>query len=201
MPAKQDDSDSLQKRFLNYGRELVALLVVGALALWLLREPVERWSEKLQARPLPATGLGVVSYVAGLGAPILLGAMIFATGLALALATLWTPAFIIWGVGFTALGLAFFVFLFAALYGSKLIVAYTIGSLILKRWPKVARFRILSLLLGLVIYILLRAIPILGWVIGFVFTFAGLGAIFMAGSPECAPPEEIEGKAPAGDED
>ena len=42
-----------------------------------------------------------------------------------------------------------------------IIVAYLVGSAILGRWaPKVARYKILPLLLGLVIYILLRAIPI-----------------------------------------
>ena len=146
--------------------------------------------------------LGLVSYVAGFGVPALLAVLIFATGLALALATFWTPAFILWGVGYSALGLAFFAFLFAAIYGSKIIVAYLVGSAILGRWtPRVARYKILPLLLGLVIYILLRAIPILGWVIGFVVTFAGLGAIFMVGSRAYKRPDELEAKAPDGEED
>jgi hypothetical protein len=202
VPASQQDPVALQERLLGYGREFVALLVIGALSLWLLRDQIERWSGQLKKRVLAATGLGLVSYVAGLGVPALLAVLIFATGLALALATFWTPAFILWGVGYSALGLAFFVFLFAAIYGSKIIVAYLVGSAILGRWaPRVARYKILPLLLGLVIYILLRAIPILGWVIGFAVTFAGLGAIFMTGSKIYTRPDEIEAKAPDVEED
>jgi hypothetical protein len=201
-PSGQQDAVALQERLLGYGREFVALLVIGTLSLWLLREQIECWSGRLQERTLAATGLGLVSYVAGFGVPALLAVLIFATGLALALATFWTPAFILWGVGYSALGLAFFAFLFAAIYGSKIIVAYLVGSAILGRWaPKVARYWILPLLLGLVIYVLLRAIPILGWVIGFVVTFAGLGAICIAGGKACTRPDEIEAKAPAVEEE
>jgi hypothetical protein len=185
--------------FLGRLRELVILFVVGALALWLFPSALECWAERLRARPLPAAGYGLVSYIGGFAGSALLAVLLFATGLALALATFGRAAFFVWGLGYSALGLVFLIFLLLVLYGSKAIVAYLIGSLILDRWPRVARHRILPMLLGVVLFVLLRSIPILGWVIGVVVTLMGLGAVWMGGWKPCQDDkgQEIEVKVPA----
>ena len=96
--------------------------------------------------------------------------------------TLWSLAWAWWAVGFSALALAFSLFLVAIAFISKIIVAYLIGRLIFERfgshqpdmrkpWP---------LLVGLVIYVLLCGIPYLGWAISLIVTFLGLGAIWLS---------------------
>jgi hypothetical protein len=82
-------------------------------------------------------------------------------------------------------------FALTVFFGSKVIVAYLAGSLILGRLaPKVAGYRFLLLLLGAVLYILLRSIPTVGWVIELLIVVFGLGAIWVAWrdrrSPEAA---------------
>ena len=194
-----EDATAPLEWFLGRLRELVTLFVVGALALWLFPSALECWAGRLRARPLPAAGLGLVCYIGGFSGSALLAVLIFATGLALALATFGTAAFFVWGLAYSALGLAFLTFLLLVLYGSKAIVAYLIGSLILDRWPRVARYRILPLLLGVVLFVLLRSIPILGWVIGVVVTLVGLGAVWLGGWKPCQDDkgQEIEVKVSA----
>jgi hypothetical protein len=185
--------------FLGRLRELVTLFVVGALALWLFPSTLECWVGRLRARPLPAAGWGLVGYIGGFSGFALLAVLLFATGLALALATFGRAAFFVWGLGYSAIGLAFLTFLLLVLYGSKVIVGYLIGSLILGRWPRVARYRLLPLLLGVFLFVLLRSIPILGWVIGVVVTLMGLGAVWLGGWKPCWGEEtqEVEVKAVA----
>ena len=163
--------------------ELVALLLVGALAVWLLPSWLDRSAGSLRGRPLAATGYGVLAaiiFVNGIGIALLLAAMLVGVGLWLGSVTLWELAFLFWGIGFSLLVLAGSLFALAVFYGSKVIVAYLVGFLILKRLaPRAAAHRIVALLLGLAIYMLLRAIPHLGWVIEIVAIILGLGAIWL----------------------
>ncbi|MFN2291624.1 MAG: polymer-forming cytoskeletal protein [Anaerolineae bacterium] len=164
--------------------ELAILLLVGGLALWLRPVLIQSPTEWLRQRPLPAAGLGVVAVAIAINAvaiAILLAALLLVIGIWLGGVTLWELAFIFWGIGYPALILAFSVFALAVLYGSKAIVASLVGSLILKRLaPRSLRYRILPLLLGLVLYILLRSIPTLGWAIEVIVIILGLGAMWVA---------------------
>ena len=92
-------------------------------------------------------------------------------------------AFLLWGLGYPALILACSLFALTVAYGSKLVVADLGGTLILQRLaPRGLEGggRILPLLLGLVLYVILRSIPILGWAIEVIVTVLGLGAIWVA---------------------
>jgi hypothetical protein len=61
---------------------------------------------------------------------------------------------------------------------SKLIVAFSLGLFIFRAKERPGFVRSLTpLLLGLVIYLLIRAIPFLGWAVGVVVTLFGLGAV------------------------
>ncbi len=65
-------------------------------------------------------------------------------------------------------------------YGTKLIVSYLIGKLILGRLaPRVAEQAIWPLMLGIVLYVIITSIPCLGDVIGFIVALIGLGAIWL----------------------
>jgi hypothetical protein len=83
-------------------------------------------------------------------------------------------------LGFFSLGLVATIFVLFVLYISKVIVAYLVGYAILNRFaPNVVRYKVLSLLLGLLIYVLLVWIPYLGWVIALLVTAVGLGAAWI----------------------
>ena len=79
-----------------------------------------------------------------------------------------------------------------AFYASKLVVSYLVGTLILERLAPKASHRFWPLLLGIVLYTLVRSIPILGLVVGLVVTFLGLGAAWLAYARGRARAEELE---------
>jgi hypothetical protein len=157
----------------------------------------QRWADAIRKRPALSAGYGFVVLVNGFLLPILLFLIII--GFAVAFYFLKLPAitWIILGGGLNALGLAFTAFLVCTTYLSKAIVAYLAGTLILNLiGPKAGKYKALSLLLGLIIYVFIASIPILGWVAGFLLTLLGLGAMWQVWytkiSPEAAPEPEVE---------
>lgn len=160
-------------------RELVGLLVVGLFMIWLFPLRLNMWSERVRAHPLRSAGSGIVTLITGFALTAIIVVVIIGIALGLNALTLQNLAFIFGTLGLLAVGLAFFVFWLFAAYISKVIVSYLIGRLILKRLAPRAKSKFWPLLLGLVLYVLVTAIPYAGWIIGFLVTLVGLGAVWL----------------------
>jgi uncharacterized membrane protein len=119
--------------------------------------------------------------VALIGVVLLVAVLILMLGVGLGALGLWDLAWAVWGVGFTSLGLAFWLSLLFVSYGTKIIVAFLVGTFILRRLaPKSLQYKILPLLLGLLIYVLLAWLPYFGWVVAVLVNAVGLGAAWLA---------------------
>ncbi len=164
-------------------RVLASLVVMALLVGWLLPSFTAGASERVRAKPLLALGYGLIALVIAfnlIGVALLVGVLILAIGLSLGYASLWHLTFLFWGVGFSALGLAVFILAAFVLYGSRMIMAYLAGNLILSRWPNLARHRWLPLLVGLIPYLLVTSIPWIGWILDILLMSVGLGAAWLA---------------------
>lgn len=180
-PGGQANQNEVLAWFQEHGRLLVQYLIVGALAAWIMPNRFYSWSDRLRHRPVASGLYGFVGFITGFAGVIILFVLFLAIGIGLANITLNGLAVATWGLGFSSTWLAFSVFLLFALFISKVIVSYVGGLLILQRLaPRAARYWIWPLLLGLILYVLLRAIPFLGLAIGFLATFLGLGAAILA---------------------
>jgi hypothetical protein len=189
-PAQQEESASTEPAagipewLVSRLSDLLILLLLGGLVVWLCPAAIQRPAEWLRRKLLPAAGFGLLAVALILPAvivAILLAVLLLIVGIWLGSVTLWVLAFVLWGIGYSALILALALLAVIVLYGSKVIVADLVGTLILKRLaPGTMKYRILPLLLGLVLYVVLRSIPILGWVIEAIVTILGLGAIWVA---------------------
>lgn len=89
-------------------------------------------------------------------------------------------AFTWWGISLSLLSLFFWIFILFVSYLSKVIVAYRFGGWFLGRFMPRAQRRVWSLLFGLVVFVLLAAIPYAGWALSLIVTFIGLGAVVVA---------------------
>jgi len=161
------------------GRLLVSYLVVGLLALWQAPGLLGKWSGEAGKRPWPAAGSGLVAYIVGFVGAFIILLVLIAVGVALAAATFWGLAWTWWGISLSGLGLAFWIFILFVSYLSKVIVAYRFGGWFLGRFWQRAQRRVWALLLGLVLFVLLAAIPYAGWALSMVVTFIGLGAVVL----------------------
>jgi hypothetical protein len=162
-------------------RLLVQYLIVGALAAWIVPARFYRWNERLRARPFASALYGFVGSVTGFAGVTIVIAIVMAITFALSAVAMRGLATTTWTIGLSGTLFAFSIFLFFALMMSKVIVSYWGGRLILERLaPRAAQHWIWPLLLGLIIYVLLRGIPSIGWVIGFIVSIFGLGAAILA---------------------
>jgi hypothetical protein len=176
-----DDVQTTGEWFLIRLRQLAQFLIVGGLVAWLLPVQFTSWSNTLRRRP-GASGLyGFVGFVTGFAGAFLLFFLVLVIGIGLAILTLRGLAIATWGLGFSATALLFAIFMMFLLFISKIVVSYVTGLLILERiFPRAAQHKFWPMLLGLIIYVLLRAIPYLGLGLGFLVTIFGLGAVILA---------------------
>jgi hypothetical protein len=177
------DWNAVLEWFIDRGREFVPLLLVGLLMVWLWSALVKEGSQKLISNPLPTIGYGLIGLVLALNVlavVILLAILIFVVGLWLGVVSLWDFAFLFWGIGFTSIILAGSIFVTYVLFATKVLIAYLIGISILRPlWDKADQYIIVPFILGLLIYVLLVGIPILGFAIRIIVTGLGLGATWL----------------------
>jgi cytoskeletal protein CcmA (bactofilin family) len=161
-------------------REFLTLVLLGALAVWLIPSLLTRTAGTLRAKPLPSLGWGFLVLVLGVVGMIMAFFLIIMLGLAIGVVTLFGLMGVIFSIGFSATGLFMALFLALAQYGSKLVVALLIGDWFLRLFRKdYSASAFWPLLLGILMMVLVDALPILGTLAGFFVALFGLGAIWL----------------------
>ncbi len=164
----------------NVVREFLTLVLLGALAVWLCPKVLSRAAGTLRDSPLPALGWGFLVLVVGVTAIILAGIAIFLLGLAVGVVTLFGLMGVVYGIGFSSLGLASAVFLALAQFGSKLVAALLLGDVLFRLIRKdYSSSMFWPLALGILILTVVNAIPLLGILVSLFAILFGTGAIWM----------------------
>lgn len=175
----QPENDALQW-VVERLRDLVSLLLVGALVLWLIPKQIDDWAGQVRRKTLAAAGWGLVAYIFGFIGSAIIFLIVLVIGISFAAVTLWQLAWTWWFVMLSTLALTFALFILAVSYISKIIIAYLVGRLILERFGAQPNMRKpWPLLLGLTLYVLVCGIPFLGWAISLIVTFLGLGGMWL----------------------
>jgi hypothetical protein len=188
-PAKAN----LTEEFLLKLKAFVTFLLVGGLAIWLIPAYFQRWVDKVRTKPLASAGYGLVVLINGYIMAVLLLLLIVALALVFFFLRMPFLGSIVLGGGLGSLVVAFATFLASTMFLSKAIVAFLAGFLILnKLWPGSQKYKIAPLLLGLILYGLIAAIPFIGWVVSFIFTLLGLGAIWLVWREKALPAESSQ---------
>jgi cytoskeletal protein CcmA (bactofilin family) len=165
---------------LNVIREFLTLVLLGALAVWLCPKLLSRTAGTLREKPLPALGWGFLVLVVGATAILLSGIAIFLLGLAVGVVTLFGLMGVVYGIGFSSLGLASAVFLALAQFGSKLVVGMLLGDVLFRLIRKdYSSSMFWPLLLGILILTIVNAIPFLGILVSLFAILFGSGAIWI----------------------
>jgi len=168
--------------FLGHLRRLATLLVVGLLALGIVPGQMREAATALRARPWGSLGWGIVVTIAVfLAIPIVLIGVIV-LDIILGLLGLGGLVASLTGLGLIGDAAILVGFLITALYVTKVVFGFLTGRLLLERiQPRWAAGRVLPLVIGVVLFVIVRAIPILGWLIGLVVTLMGLGGLWLMG--------------------
>lgn len=162
-------------------RVFITLMLLGGLIIWQMPALLNKVSKKAERESMPSLGWGMVSVlIVYLGAFIVAG-LIIAGAIFFGVITLGELSRVILTVGFSSLGLILAAFGLLVSYGSKIIVAYMVGKLLI-RWlaPNFEDQPIWPMIVGVLLYTFLRAIPVVGFAIGIFVTLIGIGAMWLA---------------------
>ena len=165
-------------------RDYLPLIIVGLFAYWFLRRGLEAAAAVIKGRPLVALGVGLVGLIivwATVAAFILVFILILMIGIWLGRIDLWNVGWLFWSIAYPLSTLAFAVLLAFLNQGAIAIAMYAFAAYLVDRFvPRAGRYRWLLLLLGLLVFILLRGIPTLGWVLTILVTAWGIGGAWLA---------------------
>jgi cytoskeletal protein CcmA (bactofilin family) len=184
----------LRVRAMRWGLErlryLVSLFIVGAVMLLAVPSWTRRMADSVKAKPLPSLGWGVVVLVAFAFLILVVGIITVAVSLFLRLLTLsglarWSflTGFMAGAAGFLSLGLSW-------VYITRVLASIAIGVAILQAFrSQAASGRWWPFVLGVVVLVLVTSIPILGRLISWLASLAGLGSFWLLvrGKPAEAP--------------
>jgi len=162
--------------------EFMALLIVGALLFTLLPKPANAAVEEMRERPFAHLGWG---FLIALLAPLaLLISILLLASLAVVLGILTLGEIVGTVLALGGFGLALVWAVFGLLFWmvSKVIFAYLVGESLLERIsPTTLDSRwaaVIVLAIGLLLYEIVRAIPLLGALLALFVILIGIGAIF-----------------------
>jgi hypothetical protein len=168
--------------FLDHLQRLIGLLVVGTLLVWLFPFCMETVNDELRQRPWASLGWGIVTIPAF---ALLIMVTLFVMIALAALLGMLTLGGLSATVVFIGLLLLFAVSLFFALavaYFAKIVVSIVVGQWLLERvYPDGAQHRFWPLLTGLLLFVVLTAVPYIGGWVSFGVTLFGLGALWLGG--------------------
>ncbi len=168
--------------FVGQLRRLITLLLVGAAMMWLAPDWTRRVAGIVQAKPLPSLGWGVVAIAAFGLAMLALTVATVLLAVVFGLLTLGELAGRFVALGGLALGATGFGFGLVWAYLTRIVISLLLGQLIFGLFKSpAAAHRWWPMLLGVLIFVSITAIPVLGWLATLATVLLGLGALWLWG--------------------
>jgi cytoskeletal protein CcmA (bactofilin family) len=163
-------------------QRFLTLLLVGLLVVWAAPGLVRRFGGVVRERPLPSLGWGVVALLVFVAALIALAIVTILLALILGLITLGGLLGDIIGLGLLIGGVTVTLFTLIWSYLTQIIIVVLVGRLVLEKIkPDWSEGRVWPLVVGLILFVFVTAIPCLGAIIGLLASLAGLGAFWLEG--------------------
>jgi hypothetical protein len=174
------DTDRLLEWLLRLGLDFVTFAALGLLLVLVTPSLLVRGAYRLRTSPWAALGWGMTVFATGIVGLLLATLVVLAVSMLFWALSLGALGALTFTVGLFSILLAGAVYVFLVLFCSKLVAAFLIGRLLLTPLsPRAADTKVWCVLLGVLVYLLLAAIPYLGWLVAVAATFFGLGAIWM----------------------
>jgi cytoskeletal protein CcmA (bactofilin family) len=159
-------------------RLFATLLVVGALMVWLAPSLVNGAADTLRGRPLLSLGWGVLALAIFAVMFVLVLALTILLAILFGFVTLGGLVATIIGAGVLVEVVLAVAFAVSIVFLAPIVVSFLVGRMLLRSsLPGGLGGRIVALVVGLAIYVVLRAIPILGAIVTLAVVLFGLGAL------------------------
>ena len=161
-------------------RRFIALLMTGLILLWVVPGPMREAATALQTRPWGSLGWGILVIIFVCIAVPSIAFLVIVLDVILGLLGFGGLVISITGLGLLANAAIIGGFLIVAGYITKVVFSFLVGRMILERiqgsW---GTGRFWPLVIGVVLFTIVRAVPYLGWFFGLIVTLLGLGALWL----------------------
>ena len=166
--------------FLGQVRYLITLLLIGAFMMWVVPGWTRKIAHVVETQPWPSLGWGVVAFAAFL---VLMVALLTATiflAIVFGIVTLGGLAGRFVALGGIVMSVTAFAFSITWAYVTRIVVSLLLGQLIFRLFRSpAARHHWWPMLAGVVVFVIITAIPVLGWLATAAAILFGLGAIWL----------------------
>ncbi len=167
----QDQANSL--------RSWITLLFFGILFAWGSPRFLERGAQQIRERFGATLGWGVLAYIVFFFALLVLLIGIILLTMFFSMLTLNTISALIFFGGLILLAVLIFAFIIVTAYLSRVLVGWEIGNWLTRRFLPQWTGQRYAPLLGVALLALLLQVPYLGFVVGALALFIGLGALWL----------------------
>ena len=161
-------------------RYLITLLLIGAFMMWVVPDWTRKIARIVETQPWPSLGWGVVAFAAFL---VLMVALLIATiflAITFGIVTLGGLAGRFVALGGIVMSITGFAFSVTWAYVTRIVISLLLGQLIFRLFRSpAARHRWWPMLAGVVVFVIITAIPVLGWLATAAAILFGLGAIWL----------------------
>jgi len=178
---EEEQAPTLAERALDVLRRYASILVIGVLMLWLVPRVVRGAAAAVRGRPLVSFGVGILGVI---GVVVLLVLVIVVTVLlAIALGLLGlgslTGATVFGGI--LVAGVITFLFFLAVAFGAQATVGLALGRLLFRGEGRSFLSGFGALVFGVLVVVLVAAIPVAGGWLEALLVLLGLGALVLIG--------------------
>jgi cytoskeletal protein CcmA (bactofilin family) len=170
---------TLADRALDRLRRYASILVVGLLMLWLLPRPTHGAADSLRRRPLASLLGGILGIIGGtiLGVVVVLITVLLAIVLGLLGLGALTAAAVLAGI--LAAGIIAYLYFLALAFAAQATVGLALGRLLFRSGGRSFVGGFGAMLLGVLVVVLISAIPVAGpWLEG-LLVLSGLGGLVL----------------------
>ena len=175
----QVNANSWQNRLIRILRLTISLVICGLLTLWISPGLLTASIIHVEQKPLNAFGIGIITSITIYVGLFVLAAFFILAAFLFGLFSLGLLGSSVFGLGLMSIGWVFLFFNFVVKFISKLVVAFWIGKKLLHYFKNDDDKRhFFTLFIGIIIFVLISAIPYFGWIISVIVTLVGLGALW-----------------------
>jgi hypothetical protein len=174
---------TLADRAVDALRRYVSILVVGVLLLWLLPRLLRGAADAARGRTLLGLGVGVLGFVAAIVAMVLVVLATVLVAVVLGLLSLGSLTGMTVFAGILVLAVLLFLLFLALFFVAQATVGLALGRLVVRGDDRSFGSGIGALALGVLVVVLVAAIPVVGGWLEALLVLLGLGALLLVARP------------------
>jgi hypothetical protein len=178
---------TLADRAVDVLRRYVSILAIGALLLWLASRVLRGAADAARERTLLSLGVGLLGFIAVIVALVLLFLVTVLVAIVLALAGLGSLTGLTVFGGLLVGAILVFLLVLAVAFVAPATVGLALGRLLLRGEDRSYLSRLGALAVGVLVVVLVAAIPLLGGFLEALVVLLGLGALLLRMNPSRRP--------------